>query len=55
MELIAILEVFQTSLWMFGIDSETTSSECNMFNQILSHIIMALLFLFPVVQLKFAQ
>merc|ERR1719242_74047 len=56
MLLIAILEVFQTALWMFGIDpSTTTSTHCNMFNQIVSHIVMTLLFLFPVVQLKFAQ
>merc|ERR1719361_1333607 len=56
MLLIAILEVFQTALWMFGIDpSTTTSTQCNMFNQIVSHIVMALLFMFPVVQLKFAQ
>merc|ERR1719242_833108 len=55
MLLIAVLEVFQTALWMFGIDEDTTTSHCNLFNQAVSHIVMALLFLFPVVQLKFAQ
>jgi len=56
MLLIAVLEVFQTAQWMFGIDPETTTAtHCNMFNQMVSHIVMTLLFLFPVVQLKFAQ
>ena len=51
---IAIQEIFQTLVWMFGITSTTTSTECNLFNQIISHIIMLLLFLFPIIQLKFA-
>merc|ERR1719150_3053634 len=56
MLLIAILEVFQTAQWMFGIDPQTTTqSHCNLLNRMVSHIVMVLLFLFPVVQLKFAQ
>ena len=55
MLLVAVMEVFQTALWMFGIDQSTTASDCNMFNQVVSHIVMVLLFMFPVVQLKFAQ
>eukprot|EP01083_Nonionella_stella_P049846 132771_1 len=52
---IAIQEVLQTLIWMFGINENTTITQCNLLNQISSHLIMFLFFLFPVIQLKFAH
>jgi len=51
---LAVQEIFQTVVWMFGITADTTASHCNLFNTLMSHCIMILLFAFPVIQLLFA-